>query len=74
MIIIGSADRPFRFILGSGLLIVPFLGTLRVPFADSAVGWLAIAAVGIVLFVTAAFRIRPAYALRGRHACARGFK
>ncbi len=70
MIKIGSLDRVTRFLLGALLAAGPFL------FPDSFAalgGWhMAVAAVGVVLIVTALVRICPAYLLFGIRTCARG--
>ena len=70
MVNIGSVDRLLRFALGALLL----LATVVPPAAGALDGlglwkW-AVAAVGVVLLGTAAFRICPAYWLLGIRTCA----
>jgi hypothetical protein len=71
---IGSFDRTLRFLVGTTLLMVPFLGVFPMPLADSVIGRYAIAGVGVVLLLTATFRFCPAYALLGLQTCAQGGK
>jgi len=61
-----------RFVVGTVVAIVPFLGVLPPPLTDATVGQIAMAAVGVVLLVTATFRYCPASALLGFRSCTRG--
>jgi hypothetical protein len=66
---VGGADRAVRAILGLILILIPFL-----PFAASFVAALgawkfAIAALGVVLVGTAAFRFCPLYVIFGLNTC-----
>ena len=66
---VGSLDRTLRFIAGAVLLVAPFLP----PFASVFAGWgawkFALAAAGVVMIGTAAFRFCPAYSLLGIRTC-----
>jgi len=66
---VGSLDRTLRFIVGAVLLAAPFLP----PFAGVFAAWgawkFAVAAVGVVMLGTAAFRFCPAYTLLGIRTC-----
>ncbi|MBU8540682.1 YgaP family membrane protein [Falsiroseomonas tokyonensis] len=66
---VGSVDRAIRLILGLVLLLSPFLAAGS--FAGLGAWRYAIAAVGLVLIATAAFRFCPAYRLLGIQTCAR---
>jgi len=61
---VGNIDRVLRFLVGLGLLIGVFLP--QVALFESLGEWkYAVAAVGLVLVGTAAFRFCPAYTLFG---------
>jgi hypothetical protein len=66
---VGTIDRSLRFILGIVLLAAPFLP----PFAGLFAAWglwkFAVAAAGIVMLGTAAFRFCPLYTLLGIRTC-----
>lgn len=62
---IGSLDRTLRFILGTALLASLFLPHL----SGKGIWPFALAAVGLVLLATAAFRVCPAYSLLGIRTC-----
>ena len=66
---VGSLDRTFRFIVGAILLAAPFLPPLAGFFAAWGAWKFAVAAVGIVMLGTAAFRFCPAYTLLGIQTC-----
>ncbi len=66
---VGSLDRTFRFIVGAILLAAPFLPPLAGFFAAWGAWKFAVAAVGIVMLGTAAFRFCPAYTLLGIRTC-----
>ena len=66
---VGSFDRTFRFIVGAILLAAPFLPPLAGFFAAWGAWKFAVAAVGIVMLGTAAFRFCPAYTLLGIRTC-----
>lgn len=70
MVNVGSLDRVIRFVIGATLVVAPFI----LPEVFAALGpWrFAVAAVGAVLFGTAAFRICPAYILLGIRTCSVG--
>jgi len=61
---VGNIDRVLRFLVGLGLLIGVFLP--QVALFESLGEWkYAVAAVGLVLVGTAAFRFCPAFTLFG---------
>jgi hypothetical protein len=66
---VGSLDRTLRFIVWAVLLASPFLP----PFAGVFAAWgawkFAVAAAGLVMLGTAAFRFCPAYTLLGIRTC-----
>lgn len=66
---IGSLDRAIRFLVGAALILTPFLA----PALFEAWGaWrFLVIAIGLVLVVTAALRVCPAYLLFGIRTCAR---
>ena len=66
---VGSLDRTFRFIVGAILLAAPFLPPLAGFFAAWGAWKFAVAAVGVVMLGTAAFRFCPAYTLLGIRTC-----
>jgi hypothetical protein len=66
---VGSFDRTLRFIVGAILLAAPFLPPLAGFFAAWGAWKFAVAAVGIVMLGTAAFRFCPAYTLLGIRTC-----
>ena len=66
---VGSFDRTLRFIVGAILLASPFLQQLAGFFAAWGAWKFAVAAVGIVMLGTAAFRFCPAYTLLGIRTC-----
>jgi hypothetical protein len=68
---IGSADRTIRFIVGILLIVLPFIAPTASWFAPLGSWTWAVVAVGIVMVVTAALRICPAYALFGISSCPR---
>ena len=67
MVNVGSLDRVIRFVLGATLVAAPFV--LPEVFAPLGPWRFAVAAVGAVLFGTAALRICPAYILLGVRTC-----
>jgi hypothetical protein len=69
MVNVGSLDRTLRFVLGAVLLIAPFLPPLAGIFASWGSWKYAMAAAGLVLLGTAAFRFCPAYSLFGIRTC-----
>lgn len=71
---IESFDRALRIMLGATLLIVPLQGLVADVFAGLGNGRFTLAAVGVVLLVTATFRFCPTYALLGLRSCARESK
>ncbi len=66
---VGSFDRTLRFIVGAILLASPFLPQLAGFFAAWGAWKFAVAAVGLVMLGTAAFRFCPAYTLLGIRTC-----
>lgn len=66
---VGSLDRTLRFIVGAIFLAAPFLPPLAGFFAAWGAWKFAVAAVGIVMLGTAAFRFCPAYTLLGIRTC-----
>ena len=62
---VGSLDRILRFILGAVLLASPFLPPFAAVFAGLGFVKFAVAAVGIVMLVTATIRVCPIYTLLG---------
>lgn len=68
---IGSADRTIRFIVGLLLIVLPLIPPTASWFAPLGNWNWAVLAVGIVMVVTAALRICPAYALFGIATCPR---
>lgn len=66
---VGSLDRTLRFVLGAALLAAPFVPPFASFFAAWGVWKFAVAAVGIVMLATAAFRFCPAYTLLGLNTC-----
>ncbi|WP_137180781.1 DUF2892 domain-containing protein [Roseomonas sp. AR75] len=64
---VGSFDRAFRFALGAALVAAPFL--LAGAFAPLGAWRFAVAAWGVVMLGTAAFRFCPAYTLLGIRTC-----
>jgi len=61
---VGNIDRGLRFLVGLGLLVAVFVP--QVAVFDTLGQWkYAVAAVGLVLVATAAFRFCPAYTLFG---------
>ena len=69
MVNVGSFDRLSRFALGALMLATLFLPPLTGYVAGLGAWKFALAAVGIVLIATAAFRICPAYLLFGIRTC-----
>lgn len=64
MVNVGNLDRVLRFLVGIALLIGVFVP--QVAVFESLGAWkFAVAAVGLVLIGTAAFRFCPAYTLFG---------
>ncbi|MBN9601018.1 MAG: DUF2892 domain-containing protein [Afipia sp.] len=68
---IGSADRTIRFIVGLLLIVLPLIPPTASWFAPLGNWSWAVLAVGLVMVVTAALRICPAYALLGMTTCPR---
>jgi len=66
---IGSVDRIIRFVLGVILLVAPFVPQTAGFFEGFGAWVYVVAAVGVVLIVTAALRICPAYMLFGIRTC-----
>lgn len=66
---VGSLDRTIRFIVGAVLLLAPFLPPVAAVFAAWGAWKFAVAAVGLVMLATAAFRFCPAYTLLGIRTC-----
>ena len=66
---VGSLDRTLRFVLGAALLAAPFVPPAAGLFAAWGLWKFAVAAVGIVMLATAAFRFCPAYTLLGLNTC-----
>jgi hypothetical protein len=66
---VGSLDRTLRFIAGAILLASPFLPPMAGFFAAWGAWKFAVAAVGIVMLGTAAFRFCPAYTVLGIRTC-----
>jgi hypothetical protein len=66
---VGSLDRTLRFIIGAILLASPFLPPMAGFFAAWGAWKFAVAAVGIVMPGTAAFRYCPAYTVLGIRSC-----
>lgn len=69
MINVGSVDRTLRLILGIALLAAPFLPQLSMFFASWGIWKYALPVAGVVLMLTAAFRVCPAYMLFGIRTC-----
>ncbi len=69
MVNVGSVDRALRFVLGTALLVAPFVPPLAGFFAGWGEWKFAVAAVGLVLVGTAVFRMCPAYMLFGIRTC-----
>lgn len=68
---IGSADRTIRFIVGLLLILLPLIPPTASWFTPLGNWSWAVFAVGVVMVVTAALRICPAYALFGITSCPR---
>jgi hypothetical protein len=68
---IGSADRTIRFIVGLLLIVLPLIPPTASWFAPLGDWAWAVLIVGLVMVVTAALRICPAYALFGITTCPR---
>jgi membrane protein YdbS with pleckstrin-like domain len=68
---IGSADRTIRFVIGFLLIVLPFIAPTASWFAPLGNWTWVVVAVGIVMVVTAALRICPAYAVFGITSCPR---
>ena len=66
---VGSLDRTLRVIVGAVLLVAPFLPPFVGFFAALGVWKFVLAAVGVVMVGTAAFRFCPAYTLFGIRTC-----
>jgi hypothetical protein len=72
MVNVGTLDRTLRVIIGVVLLISPFLPPLASVFAGWGAWKFRVAAVGLVLLGTAAFRSCPLYTLLGIRTCPLG--
>ncbi len=66
---VGTVDRTLRFIAGAVLLAAPFVPPLAAYFAGFGAWKFAVAAVGLVMLITAVFRFCPAYRLLGLQTC-----
>jgi len=60
---VGNTDRYARFLLGIGLMVLPFISSIE--FFQEALGTTIALAVGLVLVVTASLRVCPLYSLLG---------
>lgn len=72
MVNVGTLDRTLRVIIGVVLLISPFLPPLASVFAGWGAWKFLVAAAGLVLLGTAAFRSCPLYTLLGIRTCPLG--
>ncbi|MBN8981511.1 MAG: DUF2892 domain-containing protein [Rhizobiales bacterium] len=66
---VGSFDRLLRFVLGVALMAAPFMPQFSNFFLTWGAWKYAVAAVGLVSFLTAVFRVCPAYLLFGIRTC-----
>lgn len=65
----GAADRVIRFVVGTGLILAPIADVFDMSVSSPAV--VASVLIGVVLVITAFFRICPLYRALGASTCKR---
>ena len=70
MVNVGSFDRLLRALFGIALLVLPLVSATAAPLSRLGLWIWVLPAVGVVLLLTAIFRICPAYTLLGIRSCA----